>query len=188
MKLSRDKLKQIIKEELTKMMEESGEPQVVSQQQDKVRLVKLSVGGKQVEISFSSSGGSPLVSKSFYDELSDAEQSEVMQKAQAAAGIKGMEDYSEDEMQRMMGGEEISGFKPMKEEEVNEARYDAMIGWSGGGTDERPSRGDNTAARFADLEDRLDALRAKLKKAEGSEKETIQKQIEKVKQQMRDLD
>jgi hypothetical protein len=76
----------------------------------------------------------------------------------------------------------------LSEEEVNEAKYDAMIGWSGGGTDERPSRGDNSAARFADLEDRLDALRAKLKKAEGSEKETIQKQIEKVKQQIRDLD
>lgn len=115
MKLTKDRLKQIIKEELEEMMGGSGEPQVVSQQEDKVRVVKLFVGGKKVEISFSSSGGSPLVSKSFYDELSDAEQSEAMQKAQSAAGIKGMEDYSEEEMQKMMGGEQISGFKPMKE-------------------------------------------------------------------------
>lgn len=111
MKITRTRLKQIIKEELQEMA--TSNVSVKSEKNDQVRVVTLTVNGKVVQISFSNSGGSPLVSETFYEELSEQERSEVMQKAQDAAGLKGMGDYSPDEMAKMMGGEELPRFKPL---------------------------------------------------------------------------
>ena len=85
MKLTKNKLKQIIKEELEEMM--SSEPIVVSTDSDRVREVRLSIDGKQVSISFSQKGGSPLVSEEYLN-LSDEQKKQVMDTALKAVGYK----------------------------------------------------------------------------------------------------
>ena len=105
MKLSRDLLKKIIKEELEEIMSTS-EPEVKSTENDSVRTVRLSFAGKEIVVSFGIKGGSPLTNDEYWD-LSDEQRQQVMQKASKAAGIKGDEDYSDEDISKMMAGEEI---------------------------------------------------------------------------------
>jgi hypothetical protein len=117
MRVTKEYLKQVIKESIEEVAGGSKFEIVGLQRGSDLRVVVVKIKGKDVEIAFHKDGGCPLVSHPVFFDLDAEQRVEVMNMARKAAGVRGgFEDYSEDEIKKMMSGGKVSSFKDELEE------------------------------------------------------------------------